>query len=192
MNCLQSEKWIQEALDGALTARERDALDAHLADCAACRAAWAEYRSLARTATVWTRSPIHAADPGEAFTAQVMAQIAARPSTPAVVPLATGPRLVWAGVVVLVLIACGLLFPIPAVPTPTPNLLPHLEAALSLPAWLWACVSGLPAAAVQLWSDLMREVSVSGVMIGLLTGALLLNGLLYARTVRRTRRSLAP
>lgn len=192
MNCLQADGLIQGALDGALTAREREALDAHLADCAGCQGAWDEYRRLARTATVWTRRPIHEADLGEEFTAQVMAQIASRPSVPDHSPVSVWQRLALAGIVLAALFVCGLLFPLPAVPiSPPPDLLPHPQAAIGLPAWLWSNLSGLPAAMGGLWQDLTAGLSVSGTMVWLLTAAVACNGLLYARIVRRARGPVA-
>lgn len=190
MNCLQAEKAIQETLDGALTARERETLDAHLAGCAACRAAWDEYRSLTRTATAWTRRPIHEADPGEAFTAQVMAQIAAQSAAPGAARVSMGRSLAWAGVVIAALCVCGLWLPsAPALPLRlSPDWLPRLQTALELPAWLGALVGELPSASARLWGDLTAGVSVSRTLLmGLLSGALLLNGLLYARAVRPSR-----
>ena len=192
MNCLQADLSIQEALDGLLTARERAALDAHLTGCAGCRAAWEEYRNLARTATVWARRPIHEADPGEAFTAQVMAQIAARPPVPAAAPVPLWPRLALAALVLAALVIGGLLFPISSagVSSPSPDLLPRPETALSLPAWLWATLRGVPTATARLWG-LTAGLTVSGTMVWLLSGALALNGLLFARAVRGARGPLA-
>lgn len=192
MNCLQADGLIQQALDGVLTSRQHEMLEGHLAGCADCQAARDEYQALGRTATVWTRRPIHAAGPGEAFTAQVMAQIAARP---AVIPLAPIPvrlRVALAAAVLVALVVCGLLFPLPSGPAPLPSdLLPRPQAALGLPAWLWASMSGLPAAAARLWRDLMAGLSASGATVWLLAGALLLNGLLYVRAARPARGHLA-
>lgn len=189
MNCLQADQWAQRALDGDLTAREREALDAHLLDCAGCRAAREEYRLLARTATVWARRPIHEADPGEAFTAQVMAQIAARTSAPAPAPVPVWQALAVAGLVLAALLACGLLFPLTQmhVSPVAADLMPRPQAALDLPVRLWDAARGLPSATARLWEALTANVTVSGTMVSLLFAALLLNGLLYARAVREGR-----
>ena len=81
MNCRMAEEEIQKSLDGILRHSERERLDAHLASCAACRQAWAEYRLLARAAGRWAH-PTHEDDPGEAFNARVLARIAVQ-TTPA-------------------------------------------------------------------------------------------------------------
>nr|MDQ2686748.1 zf-HC2 domain-containing protein [Armatimonadota bacterium] len=190
MNCLQAEKAIQEMLDGALTAREREALDAHLADCAGCRAAREEYQNLARAATVWTRRPLHEVDLGEAFTAQVMAQIAAQSAVPGAARVLVWRSLVWVSVIVAALCVCGLWLPsAPAAPLRlSTDWLPRPQTALELPVWLGAFAGALPSASARLWGDLTAGVSVPGTMLmGLLSGALLLNGLLYARAARPSR-----
>ncbi len=46
MMCPHMEAALNEYVDGTLTARDRASVEAHLADCAACRAAVAELRSL--------------------------------------------------------------------------------------------------------------------------------------------------
>ena len=50
MMCPHMEAALNEYVDGTLTARDRASVEAHMADCAACRAAVAELRSLAAAA----------------------------------------------------------------------------------------------------------------------------------------------
>ncbi|BDI34501.1 hypothetical protein CCAX7_65520 [Capsulimonas corticalis] len=79
MNCTQAELWIQQSLDGMLSAAERESLDAHVAACPACAARWREYRQLSRAATQWVQQPAAISDD---FTARLMAQVEARASAP--------------------------------------------------------------------------------------------------------------
>ena len=56
MMCPHMEAALNEYVDGTLTARDRVSVEAHLSDCAACRAAVAELRALVAGAGRLTRS----------------------------------------------------------------------------------------------------------------------------------------
>src|SRR5579883_2075405 len=79
-NCEEADRLIQKGLDGMLTAKEREALDQHIATCPACAAAWDQHRELARRAAAWSRRP--ATGEAKGFTAGVLAQIAERQAVP--------------------------------------------------------------------------------------------------------------
>jgi anti-sigma factor RsiW len=163
MTCRSAEEEIQKSLDGALTPGERARLDAHLTQCSACRRAWDAHRLLARASGRWAQ-PAPEDDPGDAFTAEVMARIAARP-VPTPVPqslwlplvasalllalLAWLPGLLWPGLESLGLAARQtpgwLLTNLRAVPGDASSAWGALTAGLALPAWVWAA---LPAVAV--------------------------------------------
>lgn len=193
MTCSQFDLLIQQKLDGDLTPREQAALDAHLAGCEACRRAWEEYQSLGQAAGAWARRPVLESDPGEVFTARVMARIAAQAPAPAPMPLWS--RLVLAGVAVVLLVCAYLFLPSSmTVAVPTPNLPAPPQTAVDLADTLqalWMSVANLPNDSARLWNDLPRSFTASGPMLGVLAGALLLNGLLYARTVRGPRGPMA-
>lgn len=132
MTCAQADNLVQTGLDGRLSPAERTRLDAHLSHCDACRAAWDEYRRLGQTATDWARRPVFMDDPGDAFTAQVMAQIADRQ--------AAVPRLSTWQVLVGVLLAVSTLTALsfwlgPLLPSHLPTLptigLPSPQAVVS-------------------------------------------------------------
>ncbi len=163
MTCQSAEEEIQKSLDGAMTPGERARLDVHLASCAACRQARDAHRRLARAAGRWAR-PTPEDDPGEAFTAQVLARIAARPapipSRPLVwLPLAATilllalfawlPSLIWPGLDTLGVAVRRtpgwLLTNLRAVPGDASGAWAALTTGLALPAWVWAA---LPAVAV--------------------------------------------
>ncbi len=80
MTCRDTEELIQQGIDGTLTPAERATLDTHLAACAGCRTAWEEHHRLAHLALQWISEAGRTPEIGEAFTAQVLARIAARPS----------------------------------------------------------------------------------------------------------------
>ena len=85
MNCAQAQTYIQESLDGILSAAQREALDAHLATCVICADHWREYRQLSRAATQWVQEPVPVSSD---FTFRLMAKVeehaaASQPSRPA-------------------------------------------------------------------------------------------------------------
>jgi predicted anti-sigma-YlaC factor YlaD len=46
MNCQKFERWIVLSLEGEITSRQKDVLDEHLKECAGCRKALEDYRSV--------------------------------------------------------------------------------------------------------------------------------------------------
>lgn len=176
MNCRSAKDQIQKSLDTALTPGEGARLDAHLASCAACRQARDEHRRLARAARRWAR-PQPEDDPGDAFTAEVLARIAARPAR---VPTRS---LVW-----MPLAATSLLL---ALLLRLPGLLrPSLDsvgiAALQTPGWLAANLRGVPGDALVVWSTLTTGVSLPPWAWAALLAAAVVNGMLCIQA-RQTR-----
>lgn len=190
MNCRRTDPLIQQELDGALTADDRAALNAHLADCADCRRARDEFRRLSRRSSVWAASAIREADPGDAFTDSVLAAIAA--SSPS--PSQTGTRswrfwLALAAAACLVLVVAVAASPWIVVPAARPDaLLPSSPAAVvtDAPGGLTAALRSLPADSVRLWDDLGRAVAVPSqtVLATLAATTILLNLIFVARAVR--------
>ena len=171
MNCRSAEDEIQKSLDGSLTPAERARLDAHMADCAACRRDWEAHRALARAAGRWAR-PLPQDDPGDMFNAAVLSRIAARPvsapvSRPLWLPLA-------ATALLLVLLAA-----LPGL------LLPGLDtvgaAARQTPGWLLTNLRGLPSDAVTAWGALTAGVPVPSWAWAALLGAVAVNGMFCVR-----------
>ena len=64
-----SPEEIMEFLDGEGTAAGRTAIEAHLADCAACRVIASEQRQLSDETSAWTVGPAPAAAPAQALAA---------------------------------------------------------------------------------------------------------------------------
>ncbi len=148
MNCPDAENEMQKSLDGTLTPAEWERLDAHLASCPECRRAWDEHRLLARAARRWTQ-PAAQDDPGDAFTARVVSQIAARPEstfarTPLWLPLA-------ATAILLTLLAL-----LPSL------LLPGVDAlgtaARETPGWFLTNLRGLPGDVFTTWNALTISI----------------------------------
>ena len=46
MNCQKFERWIVLSLEGEITSRQKDVLEKHLKECAECRKALEDYRSV--------------------------------------------------------------------------------------------------------------------------------------------------
>ena len=46
MNCQKFERWIVLSLEGEITSRQKDVLEKHLKECAGCRKALEDYRSV--------------------------------------------------------------------------------------------------------------------------------------------------
>ncbi len=181
MNCRSAEDEIQKSLDGALTPGERARLDAHVASCPACRRAWDEGRLLARAAGRWAR-PRPSDDPGDAFTAQVLARIASRP-----VP-APGQPPVWLPLAATILMFALLVW--------LPGLLwPSLDtlsvAARQTPDWLITNLRGVPADAFTAWGALTRGIPIPGWVWATLLLAAAVNGMFCVQARQaQTRRSL--
>jgi len=186
MNCHAANHLIQGSLDAPLSATERVRLDAHLADCPACRRAWDEYRRLAQAATVWSRRSGASETPPDEFTAQVLARIAARPA-PAPGPLR--PRLLEIGMALAVLIALSLW---------VSPLLPPLTGwrlAVTVPSptiWLDVLAQMLRAAPQEargLWTAADSVVAAFHWAVLMLLLALPVNVLLCLRARRGVRRA---
>lgn len=181
MNCRSAEDEIQKSLDGSLTPDERARLDAHVATCATCRRTWDEHRLLARAAGRWAR-PRPSDDPGDAFTAQVLARIAAHP-----VP-APGQPPVWLPLAVTTLLIALLAW--------LPGLLwPGLDAvsvaARQTPDWLLSNLRGVPADAFTAWGVLTMRVPVPSWGWAALVLATAVNGMFCVQARQaQTRRSL--
>lgn len=182
MNCRTAEEEIQKSLDGLLTPAERTRLDVHMADCAACRRGWAAHRVLARAAGRWVR-PLPEDDPGEVFTAQVLARLALRPT-----PVSRRP-LIW-----LPLAATALLL---ALLAELPGLLrPGLDtvgvAARQTPGWLLSNLHGVPADAFAVWGALTSGVPVSSWVWAALLTLAVVNGMFCVQARRsQVQRSLS-
>lgn len=150
MNCRSAEDEIQKSLDEALTSGERARLDAHLASCAACVRAREEHRRLARAAGRWIR-PQPQDDPGEAFTARVLARIASRPASAPV------QQPIWLPLAATVLLLAFLAW-LPGL------LLPGLDtvgaAARQTPGWLLSNLRGVPGDALAIWGALTGSTSL--------------------------------
>ena len=167
MNCRSAEDEIQKSLDGVLTPGERARLDAHPASCAACHRAWDEQRLLARAAGRWMR-PLPADDPGDAFTAQVLGRIAARP-----VPTSRQPP-VWLPLAATILLLTLLAW--------LPGLLwPSLDTvgftARQTPGWLLSNLRGVPADAFMAWGALTTGVPVPSWVWAALPAVAVVNGM---------------
>lgn len=182
MNCRSCRDQIQESLDGLVTPAERARLDAHLADCAACRREWDAQRTLARASGRWARA-LPQDDPGDAFNAAVLARIAARPA-----PMPTRP-LVW-----LPLAATALLLVLLAwLPGPLwPGLGAVGAAARQTPGWLLSNLRGIPADASASWGALTAGVPVPSWTWAALLGSVAANALFCVQARQaRTRGSLS-
>ena len=167
MTCKFAEHEFQKSLNGTLLPGERSWLDAHLLSCAACRRTWEEQRLLARAVGRWVR-PLPEDDPGDIFTAQVLARLASRPSP---VPRRT---LVWLPLTATVLLLALL--------TELPGLLwPGLDslgtAARQMPGWLLTNLHGVPADAYAVRGALTVGVPVSSWVWAALLTLTLVNGM---------------
>ncbi|MDQ2800466.1 MAG: zf-HC2 domain-containing protein [Armatimonadota bacterium] len=181
MNCSFAEDQIQKSLDGILTSAERERLDAHLISCPECRCAWDEHRMLARAAGRWTQ-PAAQDDPGDAFTARVMALIAARPEpafarTPFWLPLA-------ATALLLTLLAL-----LPSLLLPSVDALS--AAVRETPFWFLTNLRGLPGDVVTTWNALAINVHLPTWIWGVLLAMGVINAM-FCVQVRQAhaRRSL--
>lgn len=165
MNCRSAEDEIQKSLDGALTPDERARLDAHVAFCTVCRRTWDEHRLLARAAGRWTRPED---DPGDAFTAQVLARIASRPAP------APSQSLIWlplAATILLLVLLAWLTGPI------WPSLDTVAASARQTPGWLLTNLRGVPGDAFTAWGALTAGVPIPSWVWAALTAVTAVNGM---------------
>lgn len=146
MTCRSAEDEIQRSLDGLLTPVERARLDAHIADCAACRCDWDAHRALARATGRWLR-PLPQDDPGDAFTAAVLAHVTARP-----VSIQARPPL-WLPLAATALLL-GLLTWLPGLPLAGFDTVS--VAARQTPGWLLSNLRGVPSDAFAVWGRSRR------------------------------------
>lgn len=181
MNCQFAEDEIQKSLDGTLTPAERERLDTHLNSCSECRRAWDDHRLLARAARRWTQ-PAAQDDPGDSFTARIVAQIAIRPEpafarTPFWLPLA----------------ATAILFTLTAL---LPSLLlPGVDAlgtaARETPGWFLTNLRGLPGAVFATWNTLTTSIHLPVWIWGVLLAMGIINALFCVQARQsHARRSL--
>lgn len=181
MNCRSAEDEIQKLLDGSLTPDERARLDAHVATCATCRRTWDEHRLLARAAGRWTR-PRPDDDPGDAFTAQVLARIAVRP-----VP-AAGPPMLWLPLAATILLLALLVW-LPGLFWPRLNTMS--VAARQTPDWLLTNLHGVPGDALAVWGTLTTGVPIPSWVWAALPAVAVVNGMFCVRARQaQTQRSL--
>lgn len=179
MTCRQAEELIGTALDGALKPAERDRLDSHLADCAACRAAWEEHHQLARLANRWTPKAGQAEDTDDLFTAQVLSRIAARP-VPAPAQQSLGRPLA-----VVVCLSAALVF-LPH--SLWPGLSVVSASVHNLPVWLLVNGRAMPDEIAAAWN---ANVIIPTWLWSALLAAGVINGVFYARVTQSRRRSLS-
>lgn len=191
MTCRNFEMLVQKSLDGPLSKHERDSLDAHAAVCPACESAWEDHRRLTRASTAWVRQGMDASESDDAFAAQVMARIAARPSA-----ATHSPRPFWLVAIFLISLLAALLagsglISLGAV-VPYPDLLLAPQALSAFPGWLTALLHGLPSAGQDLLAGFSAQSSNLSAWAGpVLLSALLLNGLLFHYAKRHAGRRLA-
>jgi anti-sigma factor RsiW len=147
MNCANTETLIQAGVDGELSLAQRQRLDEHLASCAECRATWEAQRRLSQIADQWVR-PTLADDPGDAFTAALMAHIAAQP---VVASRRVTDTFGWPLAVLLCLVAAFAWLPFVLLPTVSWLDLSTLAlSAQQLLPWLFASFHSLSSDALAL------------------------------------------
>jgi len=106
MNCKTAQKWISLKHDGELSPRRQTILEAHLAQCPACREAEAAYKALS---CEFTEMDIPQAQTPEAAWADVRRRIRAESEQPAEAAEGAvwGGRLAWAAMTIAVLGVCA-------------------------------------------------------------------------------------
>lgn len=197
MTCHRVQVLIQKSLDGTLAARERRTLDVHVDGCAACRRTWDEHRQLARRSAAWVQAPAQANAVDDAFTAQVMARIAA--SSPA--PITSGRRraALWPSAVglsavlgVLALLCYQLGPAVFAVVAAAPaELLPRPQTIPEVLGGLLGSMEALPRDAARVWINLRHGLSLPGGAGGAWVLALLANGWFFLRASGLARKRVA-
>ena len=58
MNCQKFERWIVLSLEGEITSRQKDVLEKHLKECAGCRKALEDYRSVRHLFSMLPPEPV--------------------------------------------------------------------------------------------------------------------------------------
>ena len=206
MNCRRADLLIQQALDESLADVERRDLDAHLKECASCRAAAEAYRRLWHRANVWTRSPARQVGrvEADAFTAQVLHRIGADavPESPPregerrlrrarLHPLAAYGLLLAALGLLSWFFEPGVLSPLPS-PSSADLMLPRPQAALEAPGRLWGDLRALPGDALRAWAGVQATLPRLASVYEALIIALIANLLLVFHAIRqRARGTLA-
>lgn len=181
MTCRQADEFVQQGLDGTLTPAERDRLDRHLASCANCRLAWDEHLRLARLARRWVPQAGRIPQAGDAFTAQVLARIAARPA-----PAPARPAF-WLPLAAAALLVAAL----PLLPRFDGLALPDVMAALrALPGWLTGHGQALPSDVFAAWATVKSNVQIPNWIGSAVLAAGTVNGLFYLRAAHARERSL--
>lgn len=133
MACGQAKHTIQRSLDALLPPEERSALQVHLEGCADCRQELDAQRRLARLTNRWASRAVAAADPGEEWTAQVLARLETPPARARLqVWLALTATLLLLGALALVPGIRPLSFGVTA------------QNVVGLPNWLQANLAALP------------------------------------------------
>ena len=177
MNCRSLQELIQKSLDEGLTSADRAGADAHLTICAACRAAWEEHHRLSRLAGRWVSKVEGTEQSADLFTRQVLDRIAARPVS------APSRSDLWRPLVALGVMAAA----VGMLPHTALGGLPDLgTAARALPDWLLTLGRALPGDVASTWRSGQALLALPAWFWGILPAAGLLNGLLLARTRRRS------
>ncbi len=171
MNCCSAEDEIQKSLDGLLTPDERARLDAHVNGCAVCRRNWDAHRVLARASVRWI-GPLPQDDPGDAFTTDVLARVAARQTSMPVHSPIWLPLAATALLLVLLVWLPGLLWP---------GLETVSIAARQTPVWLLSNLRGVPADASVTWGALTMGVPVPPWAWVALSAAVVVNAMFCVR-----------
>jgi hypothetical protein len=113
MRCKKSERWISDRLGGTPTGVKARRLDAHLAECSACRFALRRQESLqaeARGLAAPERSREYWEDAISRLEAKLEAIPALRPTRGWTRAFAASPRWAWAEGVTTLAVAAGLFF----------------------------------------------------------------------------------
>jgi Putative zinc-finger len=113
MRCKKSERWISDRLGGTLPEAKRRRLDAHLAECSACRSALRRQERL-QGAARGLAAPEKSPEYWENSIARLRAKLEAAPAPQAAGrparALVPGPRWAWAGGFTTLAVAAGLFF----------------------------------------------------------------------------------
>ena len=164
MNCKSVQRLMYEAVDRTLASDERGLVDAHLAGCEGCRSERAVLDSLIETVET---TP--AAEPSDAFLANVMARLPAPRRSSWFVPSVAFPRVAFAATLVAAALGwlyretfaeiVGSLLPVQAVTGPAATVVRDLQAYIQ--AQVGAVAESLPepvSASVD-WGSLLLVVT---------------------------------